>query len=303
MSQNPIPEHFEIDFCEAKRDLVMNALDRMLSQHYMKAGLRQLVLALVGEVQCLYGTLVEVQQKRTLYEAEGYVLDAIGRIVGEERKTWHYNQDAYMFADRERQRCDFVPCWTVNAPLAKFVMQDDESYKYNILARIIKNHTLCSSVPELQHFFQFAFGKNVSFLKTGPYQCSLQVPADLAPALYAILTQPFTDERVDDAFYFPYPATLWFSSIIVDPGDTEDWSKRWFCADRTNVQRCDRAPCAVGIPLYNPGPDGGYIDPEGNPGGNGVTIYTPENWFCADRTNAQRSDRAECAAGIPIPNP
>lgn len=47
--------------------------------------LRQLVAVFVGEVQELYDAVLDMQRGRTLYAAEAANLDALGRIVGEER--------------------------------------------------------------------------------------------------------------------------------------------------------------------------------------------------------------------------
>lgn len=82
----------------------------------------------------------------------------------------------------------------------------------------------------------------VSYEKTGPMQVTVVVPSTISATAYNILTLSRTDQRADDAFGLPYPATLWFNGIVIYVPD------KFFCADRTNEQRCDHAPCAVGVP-------------------------------------------------------
>lgn len=248
----PIPEFYKVDFTPYRKDLITQALNRMLEQHYDKCVLRQFVAAIMQEVQALYDAVIDMQEGRTLYEAEEYNLDALGRIVGESRAPYQYDESHWMFADREAQRPDDAPVWCVNAPFAAFLPVDDKQYRLNILARIMKNHTLVASIPEMERLTYLVTDSLVSYEKTGPMQVTVVVPSTISATAYNILIQARTDQRTDDAFMLPYPATLWFDGIIIYVPD------KFFCADRANEQRCDRAPCAVGVP-YQPG---------GNPYGN-----------------------------------
>ena len=298
-----IPRKFEIDFSPYRKDLIARALSRMLGQHYDKCALKQFVLAIMGEVQVLYDALLDLQEQRTLYKAEGYNLEAIGRIVGEPRLPHHYDERHWMHADRPWQCPDTCRTWTRYAPVGVIIPARDPEYKWHILPRIVKNHTLAASVPELHHLTHMIMDQHVSWDKTGPMQVSVLVPASITPTFWNMLTYAGSDRRVDDMFLLPYPATLWFSAVIIfvpegpEPGG-------WFCPDRTNHQRCDRARVAVGVPHEWPKPEDGnivYPDPypEGE-GGGAVTVYIPRNWLCPDRTNnQQRPDRADCAVGVP----
>ena len=295
MSQN-IPESFRIDFSGLGRDLPQEAVDRLLSQFLCAHGLHQLVLAFMGEVQCLYDAIIDMQERRTLYMARGGNMEALGRIVGQSRAPRQYSEAHFMAADRAAQGPDVKPAWSAYAPTGRYVTSDDTGYGMHILARIAKNHTLMASVPELENLTRMITGWPVSFDKTGPMQVSILVPQHLSLVFWNILTQARSDTRMDHKFMMPYPATLWFSHIIVNNPERPE-NLNWFCADRTNLQRCDRAPCAVGVPFPSPEDDGNWVSPDDS---GGVTVYLPENWLCADRTTQQRPDIATCAVGVPI---
>lgn len=238
----PIPASYKVDFSPYRKDLIEQALGRMLSQHFDKCVLRQFVAAIMSEVQELYESIIDMQEKRTLHEALEENLDALGRIVGESRAPYQYDESRYIFADRGNQSPDTSFAWCLNAPFSSFIPVEDEQYRMNILARIFRNHTLVASIPEMEHLTYLLTDCLVSYEKTGPMQVTVVVPATISSTAYNILTLARTDQRVDDAFMLPYPATLWFSGVVIYVPDP------YFCADRENEQRCDHAPCAVGVP-------------------------------------------------------
>jgi hypothetical protein len=240
----PIAERYRIDFSPYRKDLIAQALDRMLSQHYDKCVLRQFVAAVMDEVQELYDALIAMQEMRTLHEAGEENLNVLGRIVGEPRTPNQYDESRYMFADRLNQRPGSSFVWCLNAPFSALIPVEDEQYRVNILARIFKNHTLVASVPEMERLTCLLTGSLVSYEKTGPMQADVIVPSSISATAYSILTMSGTDRRVDETFMLPYPATLSFSGYIMYvPGV-------WLSADRGNEQRCDSAHTAVSVPYH-----------------------------------------------------
>ena len=88
---------FDIDgFCAPIRE----ALAKLPSQFLTSCMLRQLVAVFVGEVQELYDAVLDMQRGRTLYAAEAANLDALGRIVGEERAPYQYSDSHWFAFDR-----------------------------------------------------------------------------------------------------------------------------------------------------------------------------------------------------------
>ena len=242
----PLPAFYKIDFKPCRKDLIEQALGRMLAQHYDKCVLRQFVAAVMREVNELYDAIIDMQEMRTLHEAEAYNLDALGRIVGEPRNPYRYDESRWLFADRMSQRPDATSVWCLSAPFAAFLPVGDTQYRMNILCRIVKNHTLVASVPEIERLTFMVAETLISYAKTGPMQVAVLVPSTITATVWNILTQARTDLRADSLFAFPYPATLWFDETFFYVPDP------WFCADRTNAQRCDQAHVAVGVP-YQPG--------------------------------------------------
>ena len=237
-----IPEFYKVDFDFYRKDLIAQALDRMLSQHYDKCVLRQFVAAIMREVQELYEAIIDMQEGRTLFQAQAENLNALGRIVGEPRAPYQYDESRYMFADRDWQRPDNAFVWCVGAPFSAFIPVEDEQYRLNILARVFKNHTLVASVPEMERLTYLLTDSLVSYEKTGPMQVTAVVPSTISATAYNLLTQASSNQRADDAFMLPYPATLWFDGIVTYVPHS------FFCADREGEQQCDQSSCAVGVP-------------------------------------------------------
>ena len=195
--------------------------------------LRQLVAVFVGEVQELYDAVLDMQRGRTLYAAEAANLDALGRIVGEERAPYQYSDSHWFAFDRMGQAWDSTPWWCRDAPLVECIPAEDPVYRTNILTRIIANHTLVASVPELDGLIRLVAGNSVSFEKTGPMQVRLIAPSTISTTNLVKLTTAVTTRRVDDEYAVPYPATLHVSGYIVFVPVS------FFSFDKSNAQRWD----------------------------------------------------------------
>lgn len=233
-----IPASYQVDFTGYRRDLVADGLALLLEQHVDKCVLRQFLAALLEEVQDLHDALIDLQEQRTLYLAVGENLDALGRIVGEDRIPYQYDDSRWMFADRVAQRPDQAMSWVDGAPLESFLPVDDGQYRYNILGKILKNHVIFTSVPELQTIIRHYSSFQVSFEKTGPMEVAITIPDDATPTLIGLLTKNEDTPLCDTVFKIPYPATLYISAINYHS------PVPWFTADRDD-QQCDHAPCAV----------------------------------------------------------
>lgn len=226
-----IPEIFKVDFTAEQRDLVAQALDRLLLQHYDKCVLRQFVAAIIGQCRKLYAACLDMQEQRTVYEAESVNLDALGRIVGQDRLAWEYTIRHWMVFDEEEQGFDTLPMWCIHANQVEFRYVDDVQLKINIILKAIKNHTLTSSVRELVYIIKTIFGVDVSFLKVGPNEVSLCVKEDMDLTILYYLTYCASDKRADDIFVVPYPATLNLNSLVWLPEDYMIFDDAELCFD------------------------------------------------------------------------
>ena len=241
-----LPEKLRIDFTPYERDLVTEGLNKMLAVFYDACTLRQFVAVLLKQAQELYDAALKVQQGRTLYEAQGVNLDGIGRIVGQDRALWSYSEDGYMHFDIEGQGFDQEPWWCLHGPLEEYIKADDNVYATAILSRIVKNHTLVASVPEITQLIQLLLNTDVSFVKTGPNTVQLVLPYGIDKSAIAFLTQYANDTRVDETYRAPYPVTLSFDdAIIFIPLNP-------FHFDRDEPFQWDQAEWAVGVPFNRP---------------------------------------------------
>lgn len=238
-----IPARLQVRFDSRKADLVSDGLSNMLSAFYDACTLRQFVAVLINEVQQLFDAAIEVQRARTLYDAEGVNLDAIGRIVGQERAAWQYSEEGYFHFDIEGQGWDQLGWWCTNAPLGEYIEATDDVYRVNILSRIVKNHTLVSAVPEITALVMLLLNTKVSFLKRGPNTVCLVVPTGIDKTALWYLTRFLSDTHVDEAYRVPYPATLSLCDTIYYIPDNP------FHFDREEPFQWDTAEWAVGAPM------------------------------------------------------
>lgn len=236
----PIPERLKVDFSNLERDLIEDGLSKMLAVFFDACTLRQFVAVFLREVQELYDAVIEVEKQRTIYYAEGVNLDALGRIVGQDRLLWQYSEDGWFHFDIEGQGWDQEPWWCRNGELGIYVEADDETYKTAIVARIVKNHTLVASVPELTQLVKLMLGIDVSFIKCGPNNVNLVVPTGIDKTALYLLTHSSDDTRVDKTYYIPYPATLDFCEKIYFIPEHP------FFFDREESYQWDTAEWAVG---------------------------------------------------------
>lgn len=238
-----IPARLQIDFSGDSVDLVSDGLQKMLSVFLGSCTLRQFVAVLLRQVQELYDAARDVQRYRTLYEAEGVNLDALGRIVGQDRALWQYSESGYMHFDIEGQSYDQLPWWCIYAPLEEYIRADDNEFATAILSRIVKNHTLVASVPEITSLIQLFIDTNVSFVKVGPNTVQLFLPDGIDTAAIYFLTHYTNDVRVDETYRVPYPVTLSFDETMyfITPNPLH--------FDRDYPLQWDNATWAVGVPL------------------------------------------------------
>lgn len=210
-----LPVAYEIDFSIYKKDLIEEALEKMLSQHYSKCVLRQFVAAIMKEVQVLYDALIELQRQRTVFWAEDENLDALGRIVGQERDPWEYTENNWMFFDRDDQTYNKVPVWCLHGFIGQYVPMEDAQYRVMIISKAIKNHALTASIPELTFLAELFMGVTVSFLKISANRVRILVPANISTTNLILLTRSIADARVDDSYLLPYPVTLDFDGVAI----------------------------------------------------------------------------------------
>lgn len=238
-----IPEVFKIDFTRYDRDMTEDAWARTLSQFKASPVFKQFIAALVKNgPQWAYDEIIKQQEANTLYEAEGFNLEAIGRIVGQPRTPYQYDESSWFFSDRPGQGADQASAWVIGASFASNTPANDMQYRQMILARIVCNMTRFASMPELEYLARFTTGENVSWRRVGPMECEIIVRGGISRTHLDVLTKFTTTTECDDIPMIPYPATLNLSAVTFLP-------EKPFIADRGDGHQADAGLVAVSRPL------------------------------------------------------
>lgn len=237
-----IPEKLKIEFDYRKLDIQTKALSRVLSVFYDACTLKEFINVLVGKAQDIQHEAVEVEKARSLWYAEGVNLEALGRIVGKDRSLWRYSEDGFFHFDITGMGFDQLYFWCYNAPLSTYDTADDAQFKWQILLKIIKNHTLVTAIPEITALIRMSLDLDISFMKTGPMTVSIAGAHSLDKEIIQYLIEKLSDTRCDDVYLLPYPVTLSFDRFFFLP-------EYPFFFDREHPYEWDCAEWAVGISL------------------------------------------------------
>lgn len=235
-----IPEKFKVDYTRLKNtDMTAEALTRLLSQHWNFPVLKKFVAALVqAGPEETYKRIVKALEAQTLYMAQGTDLEAIGRIVGQPRIPYQYDDSKWFFFDRPGQGFDQAPWWVEGAPMTGNTPADDPQYRRMILARIACNFCRFASAPEMAYLVEYATGEKVSWRRVGPMECEILISGNISRSVLDMLTLSKTTTECDDIYMFPYPATLNLTRVVYLP-DTP------FIFDRGDGHQFDAGTWAV----------------------------------------------------------
>lgn len=200
----PGPTDFDVYRVDAQQRVCGNTLEVFRRN----TGMRGIQTAQAAESQQLLDAFVDLWGIRTLDLAQGYFLDAIGRIVGLwPRPVVDAAGIIYFAPDSDEAPPDWAPVYVTNAPTAGTVPLDDVGYRQQIRARIIKNHIKYGSAPEIMYFAMFAFGIPVSVRNIGLADLEVVLPASAPPALLESIVAEVTDETADHKYTLPIPVT------------------------------------------------------------------------------------------------
>lgn len=194
-------------------DLSERATSRTLLQFRKSSVFLNVLQSFVAEINRLQGAIVEAINKRGVAEATGVNLDAIGRIVGQDRTVLDFSELPWFTPDDETLACDMAPAWVTGAATGGSYAADDVWYRELIAARIFRNFTMYSSVYEIQTVLKEALDVDVSFERVGPMEIEVIVnqytPLWVINFIIRILTDPYTET----VMFAPFAATTRLVSI------------------------------------------------------------------------------------------
>ena len=207
-------DKLKLDFSSVRKDLVAAGLDRMLAQYKSPPLVNKLVAVWLKQCQQLYDAIVDLQEYRTIYRAQGSNLEALGRIVGAKRVDFNYNDDYYFTPDKAGVTPDNGYAWCINAPMAGWATQNDDLFRNSIWRKALSNFVKFGSVPEVQDIVSAYMDEPVGFETSNPFTGTLVVSADIGLTNLEILTYTQNTEQVEHQFRIPYPTTTDFEGVI-----------------------------------------------------------------------------------------
>lgn len=199
------------------QDLVVRVADRRLPQFRSGSVRCGVVNEQARQLQEIYDAIVSALDQRTLANARGGILDAIGRIVGQERVLLNQAELDWFSPDDTDGGPDLAPVWVLGAPLTGNLPADDAEYIQLIVSKIFKNHVQHGSIPEVLEFVRLLYGINISLRKLGLSQLELIVPVGTAAFIVTTLRSSITDDRADNQHFLPHCPTVDIVSVMFRP--------------------------------------------------------------------------------------
>jgi hypothetical protein len=212
----PLPTSYKIDLSAYAMDFRELAQRRLLDQFKGKPVLSAVLNAFADEAQEAYDAMLAMVRFRSLYEANGLNLDALGRIVGQRREVVVNDTLIYFQPDTDGLSADQGIAWVPGAPTTGTQPPTEGQYQMQIFGRIKANHNKFSSIPELQAAIKQALGVDVSFVKgSDPMTIAVAVAPDASSRdVISRLTESRDTERVTERFFMGYPATISIATVM-----------------------------------------------------------------------------------------
>lgn len=204
----------EIDFSSLRFNLKEIAESRILSQYATSPLYKKLLEAITSEVQELLDAIVDLMEYRTVYAAYGVQLDIIGKIVGSPRTMYDYDEEFWFAPDKDGVGADNGHWWISVVPQAVEQEMDDDTYRKWIWLRILENHNLFSSKPEIEGAIFDGLGDKVGIERSGNVQGKIYAQSTISLTNYNLLDYHINTPVEDNKFLFAYPATTVISSKV-----------------------------------------------------------------------------------------
>ena len=210
-----IPATYKIDAAgQYGQDFRALVQTRLLNQLKAAPVLTAVLNAFADEAQEALDAVLAMMQARTLYEASGLNLDAIGRIVGQRKQLVSTDTPGNFFTpDDATLAPDLAVAWVTGALSTGSRPPNDSEYAMQILAKVRDNFNRFSSVPELQRTIQDILGASVSFELVGPMSVNILIHGLATPTAIYELAQKADTPRTDRKFFLSYPATLDINAV------------------------------------------------------------------------------------------
>lgn len=239
--------NLDVSFDKYIQSLITRGRSRLLEEFKNSAVVDQIVQVISTETQELYDAILGVLNGRTLGDAEGVQLDAIGLLIGQERISVEGALKTWFSTDDPDQGTDSVVLWMDGVSLYESTVVNDVQYKSLILAKIFKNHVQGASIPELRYFISILTAENVSFNTAAPLDANLVVRSDIKPSSLSLILTILPDgNKVQNKYLMPLAATTRIVGVEFIPVGSDNIGES-FAPD--TIYGTDNANLAVISPI------------------------------------------------------
>lgn len=201
-----------IDFSKLRFNLKEISESRILSQYSDSYLYKELLNVFTSEIQELLDAIVDLMEYRTLAKAEGSALDAIGRIVGIARKAYNYDEDFWFKPDEDGVGADNGSWWISVVPQAVEEDMDDDTFRQWIWLKVLENHNLFSSNPEIVNAIYDGLGEKIGIERVDMMTGKIYAESTISLTNYNLLDYHVNKPNVDNEYLFAYPATTKISA-------------------------------------------------------------------------------------------
>lgn len=195
-----------IDFSSLRFNLKEISEGRILSQYVESDLYKKLLGVFTDEIQELLNAIVDLMEYRTISKAEGKQLDAIGRIVGQGRTAYNYDEDYWFTPDTEGLGPDSGHWWVKGSEKAVIVEMDDITYRKWIWMMVLENHNRFSSKPEIEAAVLDGIGEKIGIELDGMMTGKIYTEQTISLTNYALLDYHRNTSLTDNDYLFAYPA-------------------------------------------------------------------------------------------------
>jgi len=203
-----------IDFSGLRFNLKEISESRILSQYSDSDLFKKLLGVFTSETQELLDAIVDLMEYRTIAKAVKNQLDVIGRIVGQSRTSYEYQSDFWFTPDEEGLGADNGHWWVQNGNASSDEIMDDETYRKWIWMRVLENHNLFSSKPELEWEILEGIGEKVGMEISDMMTAKMYAQSTISLTNYNLLDYYRNTALTDNDYEFAYQATTSVSSKV-----------------------------------------------------------------------------------------
>ena len=201
-----------IDFSEYSRNAFDDVENKRLSQFNQSCVIAGILTAETQQAQDYLDMFIDTLSGRTITRGKGVQLDALGRIVGQDRQLLFEGSKKWLRPDPQNPPNTFPDgppdtsyAWVDGVNIEINNIANDNQYRNIIKSKIIKNQVKYGSVEELQKWTKQRYGLEISVEIVGPLTIDLIVPVGTPTYIKDALAYTYANSLSDKIYYAPIP--------------------------------------------------------------------------------------------------